>query len=178
MKLGWHSVLWATIFLAMALAGLLSGCTTSSGVRHVDTPFKLDAASSKIAVKLESPRFKMEPALLNELLGATIAALRETRKFSRVSALEHSVDAAPDLILEIELTSAREVTNAVRGFLGIFAGTGSLVADVRVVSASTKAVIGKATIAAKTSGGSSFAGTNSEAVDQFAEQVVEFILGR
>ena len=178
MRLRWYRLLRASMFLAMTFGGLMSGCTPSSGVRHVDTPFKLDASSSKIAVKLESLRFEMEPALLNELLGATIAALRETRKFSRVSALEHSIDAAPDLILEIELTSAREVSNALRGFFGIFAGTGSLVADVRVVNASTKAVIGKATIAAKTSGGSSFAGTNSEAVDQFAEQVVEFMLGR
>jgi hypothetical protein len=120
----------------------------------------------------------MTSSLLNELIGATVAALRQTRMFSRVVATAATVERPTDFLMEIDLIGTREVSHMQRAFLGAFAGTASLSAEVRVLDTSTSKVVGKAVVGANTSGGNKFAGTTSEAVDRFAEQIVEFVLGR
>ena len=178
MRIGWYAFPRVVVCSMAVVGALLTGCTPSSGTRQVEVPVKINASKSAIGVKVAPPSYGMAPEVLNELLGATIAALRETRRFGRVSSVENSVDESPDLILEIQLTATREVTNTLRGGVGLWAGSGSFVADVRVVETATRNVVGKAVVGAITSGGSIAAGTNSEAVDRFTEQVVEFMLGR
>lgn len=162
--------------LSTLLVGLVVGCATpGSATLEVRAPLSFDTASAKLAVSVEEPSYGMDPALRAELLGAIVAALRQTRKFSRVFASETTSDGPADLDLKVKIVSAREVSNTLRGNVGIFAGRGSFSADV-VVLTRTAQLVGSARIAASTGDGS-WAGTNSEAVDIFTERVVAFMLG-
>lgn len=168
----------SSAFLAPTMLVLVAACSSPSGTRQVAVPFTLDPATSILAVKVTPPSAGMQPTLLNEILGATVAALRQTRKFRRVVSADNNVESAVDLVLEINIMAATEVTNAQRGNLGVLAGTGSFTADARVVRPETGSIVARATVNATTSGGTIAAGTNSEAVDLFAEQIVSFMSGR
>ncbi len=167
--------------LAATVVVLATACSTpSSGVRQVAIPFALDPATSILAVRVIPPVSGIEPALRNEILGATVAALRETRKFRRVVSADNTTESAIDLVLEIDIVAAREVSNALRGAIGALAGSGALTADARVLRSGTRSLVARATISATTSGGVAnvTSGTNSEAVDRFAEQIAAFMSGR
>ena len=179
--LNWLRLTRALVFLAPTMLLLTTACSTpSSGARQVAIPFTLDPTNLKLAVKVTPPSYGMEPTLLNEILGATIAALRETRRFGRVISADNNVESGIDLVVEINIVAAREVTNALRGAVGAFAGSGSLMADARVLKPESGSVVARATVNATTSEGVTniTSGTNSEAVDRFAEQIVAFMSGR
>lgn len=184
MMLNWLRLSRSLAFLVATMLVLATACSTpSSGMRQVAIPFTLDSTTSILAVKVTPPSSGMEPTLLNEILGATIAALRETRKFRRVVSADNNVGSAIDLVLEINIVAAKEVSNALRGAGGavaMFAGHGSLMADARVLRPETGSIVARATVNATTSGGVAnvASGTNSEAVDRFAEQIVAFMSGR
>lgn len=181
MMLNWLRLSRSLAFLVATMLVLATACSTpSSGMRQVAIPFTLDPTTSILAVKVTPPSSGMEPTLLNEILGATIAALRETRKFRRVVSADNNVGSAIDLVLEINIVGGKEVSNALRGAVGVFAGHGSLMADARVLRPETGSIVARATVNATTSGGVAnvASGTNSEAVDRFAEQIVAFMSGR
>lgn len=59
---------------------------------------------------------------------------------------------------------------------GALAGQARLVADVNVLDARTKETLGQMRAEGKSSGGHVFAGTTSEALDQLASQIADYLL--
>ena len=120
----------------------------------------------------------MSPTLHGKLHNSKVKSclrLRTKGLFERVLPRVASGDEKHDLIVLVTIKQLRRVSHQARMMVGAFAGRGKMVADIQLRDASSEAVIGQATAVGKTSGGTVFAGTTSQAVSMIADEVVKLL---
>lgn len=169
---------------ACALLGFLTvlifstGCA-SSGTSTVRQPFSTKLGQFKSASVKVSSSIAKPPTGLNEFMAQLeariVAKLREKQILEKVYSHVAAGDSKPDLDLFIVITSVRDVTSFDRVMWGAMAGQATTKATVAVRNRASGELIGSGDIEGKSSGGSVFAGTTTEAVDRVADEVVKLI---
>lgn len=150
---------------------LLSACAAGGGIQQLSTgAATIDSnKSGSVVVKSavpgrESVAENLRQAINNQLLNKRVFA-----------ALPGNPDQA-DVTLDVTIVEVSEVSQGARILFGALAGQAKMVADVDVIDRKTGASLGKMRAEGKSSGGHIFAGTTSEALDQMAVQVADYLL--
>ena len=166
----------SSIALLMSSVGvvLVSGCASTSTIQlHDSVTVRLSRFKSVVLdVRSEVPNSSGEVAQLESEI---MSRLRTKGLFERVLSRAASGDAKHDLTVLVTIKQLRRVSHQARMMVGAFAGRGKMVADIQLRDASSEAVIGQATAVGKTSGGTVFAGTTSQAVSMIADEVVKLL---
>lgn len=154
----------------VALA-LLAGCAAGGAVQQTSaTSVAVDSTKTggvvvKSSVKdRESVVEGLRQAINNQLLNKRVFA-----------SLPGDVTVA-DIRLDVTIIEVSEVSQASRILFAALAGQAKIVADVDVIDARTNQSLGQMRAEGKSSGGHVFAGTTSEALDQMASQVADYLL--
>lgn len=160
------------IFALMVLVGCASTGTLKSTML---SDVKLSNFKTiVIHVSSQVPEASNEVIQLESL---TITKLREKGLFEKVIAGSASPDAQADLKIDVEITKLKKVTAAARAMLGALAGRGGVVLNAKLIDLNTEEIISTFEAEGKSSGGSIFAGTTNQAIEQAASQIVEYVQG-
>ncbi len=153
---------------------LLGGCA-STGSLHVITPTTVKLADYKTLLFHASSQVPESGEEVIQLESITIAKLRENGLFDKVVAGSASPDAPADLQLNAKIVELKKVGAGARVMLGALAGRAGIVVDVELIDMKAGKIIGAFKAEGKSSGGTVFAGTTSQAIERAAEQIVEFL---
>lgn len=156
------SLLALTLLVGCAAGGAVQ--QTSAGSAAIDST-KSGAVIVKSAVKdRDSVAENLRQAINNQLLN------------KRVFASLPGDPTVADVRLDVTIIEVSEVSQASRILFAAFAGQAKVIADVDVIDRKTGASLGQMRAEGKSSGGHVFAGTTSEALDQMASQVADYLL--
>jgi hypothetical protein len=155
----------------IALALTLGACAASGTIQQVskDAP-QIDSRHSASVVVRTAVTGREQVAL--GLQQAIMYQLTSKRVFNNVQ----TTPTGTDIIVDATVTSASEVDQATRVLLGALAGQAELQANVKILDAKSNAVLGEMLAHGKSSGGHVFAGTTTEAIDQVATQIADYLL--
>jgi hypothetical protein len=103
--------------------------------------------------------------------------LRDSGRYAAVESGAGPMEKAGGLRVVTEIVDINRVTGGQRAMVGAFAGRGWIRLRVYLYDGATDEQIGDASIEGFSSGGTVFAGTTSDAMDEAAEKVVEFVGG-
>lgn len=87
----------------------------------------------------------------------------------------YTEDTNSDLILRVDIEEMVKVTKADRFWYGALAGRGKVAGRITIIEGGSGKTLGQAYIESITSGGSVFAGTTEEAIENFTEKAKSFI---
>jgi len=168
-QLKWLMVLITILFLVSQI-----GCA-SAGVLQVTTPMTVKLANYKtMLLDVSSQVLGLEEEVI-QLESMTIVKLKEKGLFEKVVAGSASPDASTDLRLNAKIVELRKVSAGSRAMWGAFSGRAGIVIDVGLIDMKTGKPIGAFKAEGKSSGGTVFAGTTSQAIERAVEQIVKFI---
>ena len=160
----------------MAL-GFGTGCA-STGKSVVREPMNVKFGQFKSATVEVSSTMEKPPEKLNEFMAQLesriIAKLREEKSFERIYPAA-ATDSPSELRLVLMITGVRDIDNFNRVMWGAFAGQANTRAKFEVRKKETDQLLGSVDIEGKSSGGSVFAGTTTQAVDRVADEVVRIV---
>lgn len=165
---------WRRFLTAVALGLGAVGCSASGSLEEtvaISRPLA-DYSILKLSVTVEDPEDAEGAALVEAKLGA---GLSRAGIFDRV--LASDVDLAePDLVLRAHIVNLRRVSSASRAMGGALVGRGKLEIQVELIDVATGESIGELTAEGKSSGGTIFAGTTTQGVDQAVDRVIEYLV--
>lgn len=166
------SMAFLNLFIVLLIS--LAGCA-SGGSTHFSQALDSSLSGYNTVVVAVKSNVANTDALVMQIEGAILAALKNQGKFSKVSS--SIIVNATDMVLKITvtITEVRDVNTFDRVMLGALAGQGKMYADVELAESPSGKILAKGLIEGKTSGGSIFAGTTPEAADRVAEEVVKLV---
>jgi hypothetical protein len=152
-------------WLASALIFALSGCAASSA-RNVAVPAANPLGTFKtVAINVDSsvPDSSEEAKQLNKFI---VAAFWQKGRWQ-------VTDPPAEVQLNATITELSRVGSGTRLLLGALAGQASVKVDVELKDTTGK-ILGKFTASGKSSGGTVFAGTTDQALEEAAKEIVGF----
>ena len=157
---------------AVALLGLLilSSCSPVSMVKNnvVLKPTKLSTFKT-ITVNVNSNiKKKGVEKLISNLKNQIIKDLKKEGFFE-------VLNSNGELKLNVEITKVKQVSGAARVLLGAFAGRAKVFAKCEIIDARTNEVLRKFEAEGESSGGSIFAGTTNQAIEEISKSIVNYI---
>jgi hypothetical protein len=161
----------------IAACALAFGCASKGGLR-VHTPLTLETTEGKsVEVNVQS---KVEDSAQEtaQFESAIIARLKKSGAFGPVFTTAGAGEGTPDLKLQVTITELKKVGSGARVMMGALGGRGRLLADVNLVDGASGESLGQAVAEGKSSGGTVFAGTTSQAIDLAADQVAKFVTAK
>lgn len=164
------------LFSLLLITSLFSvfGCA-SSGTSHFSQPLTENLSNYRSVVIAVTSNVANTEALVMQIEGAMLVALKNQGKYSKVSsAVSNTADSA-EMKVAVTITRIRDVSTFGRVMLGAFAGQGIVYAEIELTESRSGKILAKGSIEGKTSGGSIFAGTTPQAADRVAEEAVKFI---
>jgi len=149
----------------LGTAVVLMGCA-STGVLTLAVPPTVALKEFKtVSVKVDSNVAEASEEM-KQLQTYLIAGLADTGRWQ-------VVDARAELQLNATITELHKVGSGARVLLGAFAGQASVDLEVEVTD-SKGAAVSKFKVTGKSSGGTIFAGTTDQALQQAAKEIVAF----
>jgi hypothetical protein len=165
------------VALACALLPFTTGCA-SSGKYSMRQPLSVKLALFKSAIIEVKSSLPKNPEKLDEfkvqLESRIIAKLRERKAFEKIYPAAAN-DQPSELHILVIITAVRDIDNYTRVMWGAFAGQANTQVTVELREKASGKLLGSAEIEGKSSGGSVFAGTTTEAVDRVADQVIQLV---
>lgn len=152
---------------------LLGGCV-SKGAVSLTTPITANLSTYKTMLLNISSQF---PGSYEEIVqqNMIIADALKKRLFDRVIAGSLFPDAQADLRLDAKITALKKVSPGERFWGGAMAGRAGVDVEVELFDLRKNKSIGAFFAQGRSSGGTIFAGTTSQAVRRAAEKIVKFI---
>jgi hypothetical protein len=158
----------------LALIGVIAvvtaGCASSGQLLAQEPMSKPPASRSTILVEV----VPFDPDAREHVNAITMAI--ENKLFGEGFRPTRGKD-SQDLVLRVEVTELRPVSESKRLWLGAFAGQATIRANVVVEGAGASEVVGRFTAEGKSSGGNIFAGTTEQAMDELAAQIAIYLQG-
>lgn len=152
---------------------LLWGC--ASGALQTTTPMEVKLANYKtIVLNVSSPIFGANEEIA-QFETMAVAKLQSKNLFEKVIAGSSSPDAQSDLRLDAKIVELKKVSSAERVMQGAFAGRAGITVDTELIDVKAGTKIGAFRAHGVSSGGTRFAGTTRQAIDQATDQIVEFV---
>jgi len=162
------------LILLVAPLLLFTGCA-SSGASRFSQPLNTKLSNYKTVVVSVKSNVANTEALVMQIEGAILSALKNQGKFLKVSSSVIGNAADTELKVAVTITEVEDVDTFNRVMLGAFAGQGKVHADLELTESQSGKILAKGSIEGKTSGGSIFAGTTPEAAERVAEEVVRLM---
>jgi hypothetical protein len=154
-----------------------AGCA-STGNSTMSQPLTVKLSqfkSATVEVKSTAPQAPVRlDEFLEQLQSRIIVKLRESNAFKRIYS-QAEMDSHSDLRITVIITKIRDVDNFNRVMWGALAGQAKTEATVEFSEQSTGKLLGSGEIEGKSSNGTVFSGTTSEAVDRVADEVVKLV---
>lgn len=165
---------WPRVLAALALGLGAVSCSASGSLEEtvaISRPLS-DYSILKLSVTTEDVEDADGIALVEAKLGA---GLSREGIFDRV--LASDVDLAePDLLLHAHIMNLRRVSSTARAVGGALVGRGALEIQVELIDLATGESIGELTAEGKSSGGTVFAGTTTQGIEQAVDRVIEYLV--
>jgi hypothetical protein len=128
-----------------------------------------------VEVKSDPAPTDNQAELLEQLQIRIIVKLRAAKAFEKMYS-QAETDSHSDLRIAVTITKIRDVDNFNRFMWGAMAGQARTEATVEFTEQTTGKLIGSGRIEGKSSNGTVFSGTTSEAVERVADEVVKLVL--
>ncbi len=158
-------------FSIIILLFLIIGCAPQTTVKS-DSLFQIKGLNTvSVIVETIIPASEKEIEAIEQKL---IEKLKEANIFSKVLMKNQN----SDLIIKIQIEELVKVSKSDRFWLGAMAGRAKVSGKVTLIENFSGKVLGSFDVEAISSGGTIFAGTTEQAIDNFVEKVTDFILSR
>jgi len=143
-------------------------CASTSSIQPTGNTFSKGILDNYKTIKFEvSTVLSDRQDEVKELQQKIIEKIKE-------KGLESKLSENPDLKVLIKITDVKGVSTAGRLMFGALAGRATVQAQVELID-TNKGKIGELQAEGKSSGGTIFAGTTSQALEKLADQIVEYI---
>ncbi len=159
--------------LLLSIAVFLWGCASGNVSTRVATTAKL--SNYKIVLFKTSSEVPDSSEVISQLEKVTVSRIREKRFFDNLVIDSSSTDAQPDLRIHARIVALKKVSSGSRIMYGAAAGRSGLDVEVELYDLKENKIIGKFIAQGRSSGGTVFAGTTSQAIELAAQQIIEFI---
>ncbi len=147
----------------------LIGCASQTSVKP-DSLFQIkEVKSVSVIVDTIIPSSEKEIEAIEQKL---IEKLREANIFSKVSIKNQK----SDLIIKVQIEELVKVSKSDRFWFGSLAGRAKVAGKVTLIESFSGKVLVSFDLEAISSGGTIFAGTTEQAIDNFVEKLTDFIL--
>ena len=149
---------------------VLSSCSPVSTVKNnlVLKPTKLSVFKTMTVNVSSDVKKKGIDKLVAELRNQIIKDLKKEGLFK-------VLNSNGELKLNVEITKVRQVSGAARVLFGALAGRAKVYAKCEIVNAKTNEVLRKFDAIGESSGGSIFAGTTNQAIEEISKSIVNYI---
>ena len=149
---------------------VLSSCSPVSTVKNnlVLKPTKLSTFKTMTVNVSSDVKKKGIDKLVAELRNQIIKDLKKEGLFK-------VLNSNGELKLNVEITKVRQVSGAARVLFGALAGRAKVYAKCEIVNAKTNEVLRKFDAIGESSGGSIFAGTTNQAIEEISKSIVNYI---
>lgn len=154
-------------FLILTLL-FIAGCAGQTTIKP-EGEFKIkniQTVSVKVITLLTNCQEEIE-----KIEKTLIEKLQETNIFKEI---QNNTQKA-DLIIEINIEELAKVTKAERFWYGALAGRAKVAGKVKLLEGSSGKVLGSFYLESESSGGTIFAGTTEQAIDNFVKQIISYI---
>jgi hypothetical protein len=154
--------------LIILLVFLVTGCAAQLAIKP-EADFKIkNVESASVTVNTILPDCKKE---IEQIEKSLTAKLKEYNIFSKITDKSQS----PDLIIKVEIEELVKVSKSERFWFGAMAGRGKVNGRITLIEEFSGKIIGSFYVESLTSGGSIFAGTTEQAINNFIEKIISFI---
>jgi hypothetical protein len=160
--------------VAIVLAWGVAGC--AHGVAKVAVSPRLDLPAGQRIGIVGASRSDANAGEVDALAFAVARRLRESGRFAEVEVRREGDAAIDDVILLCEVTDIKRVTSEMRVMLGALVGRGWIRTHVRLRRHGSSTVLADADVEGFSSGGSVFAGTTGQAIEEAAKTIADFVL--
>jgi Domain of unknown function (DUF4410) len=162
-------------FLAGCILMMLAGCASSGVVKNASTVTHAPITRDFVVLKTSSSVTNANPEI--KLLNALImSGLQDTHKFGHISDNTNAMNLTGGIMVNAEITELYKVSDSARMLVGGLAGRARILVQVTVSDLKSGNQIATFEVEGKSSGGTAFAGTTDQAIQQAAEQVVAEIV--
>lgn len=155
---------------ALSLLLVFAACAASGTIQQFTGQPVEVAATDVVIVRAESA-VEDGNKFVDPLIETVTGRLMES---ATVAAVVNDVDAAT-IAIDMNITEVRAVGGASRFMFGAMAGRAGITVDVVLTQADTGEELGTLQATGKSSGGTIFAGTTNQAIEQVADQIVEYL---
>lgn len=146
----------------------IAGCAGQTAIKP-EGEFKIkNIKTASVKVKTLLPDCKEEIEKIEKTL---IEKLKEANIFNEI--LDNTKNT--DLIIEVDIEELAKVTKSDRFWYGAMAGRAKVAGKVKLIEGFSGKVLGSFYIESLSSGGTVFAGTTEQAIDNFVKQIVSYI---
>ncbi len=105
----------------------------------------------------------------------TVSKLNEKRFFEKIIVGSSSPDTQADLRINAKIVALKKVSKGARIMVGAAAGRSGLDVEVELIDLKDNKILGSFVAQGRSSGGTVFAGTTSQAIELAVQQIIEFI---
>ncbi len=154
------------------LMTVMFGCA-SKGKTVVTLPMSLNTAQYK-SLAIEITTDEKNDSKIGDLESLVAMKLRNTGMFANVCTVRTSCAVPYDLLLQIRISDLRKVSDFSRIMFGALAGRAKIQIDASIVDPMTAQKLGSFTAEGKSSGGTIFAGTTSQALSKVSDEIVQY----
>ncbi len=160
-------------FIALVL--IASGCASTGKITAIKTAGLVEPDRYKILTIHVYSEDKKASSQVSALESQLRQDLRNRGRFETVYFSDEKQEKSADLKLDVKLLKVRRVSSLSRVMFGAFAGRAKLVAQVQIADLNTQAEVASFEVEGKSSGGTVFAGTTDQAVQQVSKQIVDYL---
>lgn len=163
---------YSAIFMLLVL--LFTGCA-SSGTLHTITIPTVKLSKYKTLHIDASSQISDSTQEIVQLESMIAARLRAIGSFEKVVAGSAYSKTSTELQLNVTIVSLKKVSPGARFLLGALAGRAKVVVNAELIDLKKGETIGTFKTEGKSSGGTIFAGTTTQAIERSVEQIVQFV---
>lgn len=161
------------ILLSLSLLAFLGACAASGTTQNLLVEPMVLADTSSVTIEV-STNVEDTEDLVPDLQNAIRTALLERGTFGQIN----GVGTPSSVVLKVEIIEANKVGGTSRILLGALAGRAKLRVKTEVFDGASGELIGAMVAEGKSSGGTVFAGTTSQAISRVAEQIGNWLTAR
>ncbi|GAB5045730.1 DUF4410 domain-containing protein [Thermodesulfovibrio sp. TK110] len=154
--------------LIILIVFFIAGCAGQTTIKP-EAEFKIkNIKTASVTVNTLLPDCEKEIIQIEKNL---TEKLKEANIFSRILEKEQSAD----LIIKVDIEELAKVSKSDRFWYGAMAGRGKVAGRITLIEGFSGKILGSFYVESLTSGGTIFAGTTEQAIDNFIEKIISFI---
>ncbi|MBX2884528.1 MAG: DUF4410 domain-containing protein [Granulosicoccus sp.] len=166
-----------TFFNLIAVVLSLSGCAATGSLEETIGPAIDLRQFSQVRVVIDAATDEQRD-IVDLLEAKLIAQLARSGSFEKVWSARAADSEQADLSMRVKLVDLNRVSSEQRALWGGLVGRGAVVLDVLLLNNANDQTVGGFQASGKSSGGTSFSGTTTQAIDQAVAQIIRYIQAR
>lgn len=163
-----------SVLIFLLLSFFIGGCASTGSIKsNIPVPSQANLSgykTLKVSVSSDVPECSRE---IKELEMQTLLKIREINHFKEI--LNNPSISDSDLELKANIVKIRKISQGSRLLLGALAGQSGIIVNAELIDKSNQKKLCEFSVEGKSSGGTVFAGTTSQAIERAAEQIALYI---